>query len=563
MAVSKIKLGGTGDVTRVAREYIQPTKVYADTNLQQIASGISSIVQSVGKASIVSQRERDAEDKLKLTRKAQEESTDVDNAMQGASYDDNLNQMVMDWRSKGLTETEIRTKAKDYKYGKAITDFELDKGQEADDAINNYFEVFTDLEMKKITPLAQADRQAIQQDTADTIKANFMVGIGNFNDSLKESREVAKTYGISEDAVSIMAISSAFDRDRDGDPSMLEEIGTLKDSHSNRLIDTVGGRKAYNQLMDAKERRDLNRDAIEEKASMRAQEDNTNELFTEIVTTTDIASMEVKVTNALENRNINIKQYKLLMKQVDAMSPSNKPYAPYSDPQIVLQLQSKALLGTLSQEDMVNYAGALKEADYKSISKTAMKNGGLWGVGSRENDRLQAWIKNTAEAESGLGFEEAFKDDLVGGQKAKKLAGDIQYELGLAIDNFVSTYHRLPDKEEELEKISKDIKVRAKARLDKITAGKTDFPTANATPEQISTYVTSSDDWETNYATLTTAQRAKYKSFLVQQQEDLNKPKPKVETPAPTAPDVEIIPQQQEVKVESSRGGAIGNIVNK
>lgn len=559
MAIEKAKLGGTGRTTALAREYIQPTKVYADSNLANIADSISSIVKTVGKGLMYQQRTHDAEDKMRLVRKAQEESTDIDNAMQDASYDDDLNTKVNDWRSQGLTDTELRTNIKDYKYAKAIQDFGIDKGQETTEAIDSYFTTFTDLELKKITPLAKADRLAIQEDTADTIKSNFMVSSEDFNKVLTEAREVATTYGMDDDSVTVLAIQSAFDRDKMDDPSMLESLGSLKNSKGIRLIDTVVGRDMYNKLSDAKEARDMNRDALEVRYLAKTQEDNTNALFTDIVTTTDIASTMPQIQEALRTKSINMRQYNLLARQVDALSPSSNPYASYSDPRVLTSLQSKAMLGTLSQEDLVNYAGALKEADYKSLAKTAMDKGGLWGVGSKENDRLTSWINNTSEAESGLGFEEAFKDDLEGGMKARKLAGDIKYELGKALDNFVSTHKRLPDKEEELEKLSRDVKIRAKARLDEITKNKTNFPKANATPQQLQAYVGSGEGWQTRYTTLTMEQRAKHKAFVISQMEEAKK---EIETkvkPKAEKKEVEVTPKVEE-KTSDKDERMIGSI---
>lgn len=448
--------GGQGDVGRVNRQNIAVTNVGRPNNaLADIAKSISGIVQS---AYTINQREkveRDVEDKVVLQQKAQRESKDATKAMLGASYDTDLNTRVDSWRQEGLSDTIIRTNIQEYKYGKAIQEFGLDKGEKSDEAINSFFETFTDLELNVIKPIAEADNLKVQGEMKDVINSSFNVGTGSLQSRFKDSIEVAKRYNIPSEELMQSAIITAFRKAKNGDNTDLEALQTLK--HKGvRVIDTVDGSKLYDKMLVTKEQREAN-DIVRKKAIVEQdQKDTTTNLYKEMING-DFEDSKVKIDASLEAKKISMLQHKTLTKVYDNLQPTEaENFIEESNPTRYLELRASAQLGTLDMDDLNKYRSELSYEDFKSIATLGLSKGGAFGIGNDANKLMDKDIDNFATDNAGLDLQNSISSDLEGWNLGRKRQSLIFNRLSAMKSQFVISNERLPE-EEEYEKMKSKV----------------------------------------------------------------------------------------------------------
>ena len=440
--------GGQGKVSAVNRRYVAPTTGFnSGGGVADIAKSISGIITKATAKIQANKVERDLEDKLMLQKKAHQESVDTTNALSGASYDTQLNDNVAQWQSEGLSPTIIRTNVKNYKYGKAIQDFGLDKGAEADDAVNAYFDAYTDLEMRAITPLAEADKVAVQTEMKDAIHSSFNVGTAPLQQRFKENKEVASHYGITDDEVIASSIISAFRKARDGDTADLEALPNVKNKGIN-IIDTVKGSDLYAKMQVAKETKDAN-DVIRKTAIRKeGQKVATTSLYNEMING-DFEDSKTKMDTALETNSITMAQHKSLNTMYDNLQPTSvESFRKESISESYLNLRAKAQLGTLSTDELNANKNSLSYIDFKSIGTLSLQQGGAFGIGNQPDKVINTDIKNFAIDNAGINLEQSITSDLEGYKLGRKRQSMILSRLTTLKNNFVISSERLPDEEE-------------------------------------------------------------------------------------------------------------------
>lgn len=423
--IQRTEIGGQGQRVKVAQQDTRRRgKIYTNTgrnDIPDIMNSINSIVGSVGKIQQQEAVKRDKEDMIRLTSKADVDLKDSDNALQGASYDDDLNEQVNTWRGQGQTDTEIMNGIKDYKMNKAVSDLGLDAGNESDEATNAYFNSYVEGMLGKIRPHAERDRKTMQKNIINTGSSYIRTSSDSVQDKMTNTTTLYKSYGMTEEQAMGVVIQSAFSQARRGDDSMLEGLKTAKDSQGNNIIDTVNGSKLYEEQLNLTQQD-------------KAYKDKQNSLklkASQVVTTTNLYTSlfdkNVEPTSVTENANVALRegkitmlQHKQLVEQIDDVMDVDG-FAEVSNGQTYLDLRGRAELGLLPKDELLANKHRLSDKDFTAIGNLAIKQGGLDGTGSEQGKIVRTWIDNVSKTESG--YDNVISGKIAGLTNAK-LAGD-------------------------------------------------------------------------------------------------------------------------------------------
>ena len=402
--VDKVALGG-GSLQPVQRRYVQPTQTYQNKDLQNVATDVSNLISGLAIQNKKEKEVRNSEDKIQLVSKAKQESQDIDNAMLNASYDDNLNKQVTKWRDANLTETQIRNEARNYKYDKAIEYWGLNSpdSEGTDEAQNAFFDVFTNLEDAKITPIAEADMNAVVKDVKDELNYNFMDGTDDYATKLKDAYTASDAYRnkIPEADIENMLIQTAVEK---GDEAL---IADLKNSDGIPLIKTVEGKKVYQDAIEARTLKEANDEVRKQRELIKTQSINENNYYKNLIATPDnIESTMLQAKQDYLDDKLSFKQYTDLQKLQGVLQPSTSKFPETADPSVLAYLNTQASVGRLSQEELITYADFITQAQFQSISTKALTNGGAKGYGKEGYDIMEGEIKGFVKANSGLSLLE-------------------------------------------------------------------------------------------------------------------------------------------------------------
>lgn len=440
--VNRTELGG-GKATPVSRRYIQPTQTYQNKDLQNIAGDISNLVTGLAVQNKKEKEVHNAEDKVNLVSKARQESTDIDNAMNNASYDDNLNKQVKSWRDKGFTETQIRNEARNYKYDKAIDYWGLTNADSegTDEAQNAFFDVFTKLEDTKLTPIAEADTAVVVKDVKDELAFNFSDGLDDYGTKLKDAYEASSTYRnkISEDEIETMMIHSAVEK---GDEDLIKDI---KNSDGIPIIKTVEGKKAYAIAIEKRTLKEANAEVRDQREITKNQGIKENDYYKLIVANPDtIEDTMVQAKADYLNDKLSFSQYTNLQKLQGAVQPSTSNFTKTADPTILAYLNGQASVGKLPQSELVAYSEYITQAQFQSISTKALTNGGTEGYGKEGYDIMESNIKGFVKANSGLSILEKANATLSSIDLAQARANTMSTYLNTEVAKIVDETGELP-----------------------------------------------------------------------------------------------------------------------
>lgn len=394
------KLGG-GGVQGVGLRNVGSTGIIPNTEASDIANSINSIVGNVGKALRVNQVQRDKEDMVRLVSKAETELDDSQKALQGASYDTELNNQVETWRGQGITDTEIYNNIAEYKLTKSADDFGLTSGSEPDEAINAFYDSYTKGMLKVTLPYAEQDRKALQKRIANNGSAYIRTGTDSVQDKLNNTTTLYKAYGLNESQAMGIIIQTAFSKARNGDKTMLEQLDTVKDSDGNFIKDTIEGSQLYSeQLKLTQQQEDYDaRKAIAVKKA--GQEVATTNLYAKMFEDgANPVAIQEEANNALRNGSITMIQHKQLTEQADdVMDVDVNPEV--SDGYTYLGLRGKAELGLLTTGELMQNQSRLSTKDFTAIGNLAIKNGGINGTGTQKGKVIRTWAKNVSDTHSG------------------------------------------------------------------------------------------------------------------------------------------------------------------
>lgn len=448
MADNLNRLGGGVSTAVALRSTPSINNVGGSSIASSLVAGINDMVQSVTKTVAMTNIQKNEEDKVRAVSQAEAEHLDINNAMQGASYDNNLNQEVNNWRSSGLLESEIRVKAKEYKFNKSVKDLGLGEGgREADNTDIAYFDTFNKLELKAITPLATADRKQIQDKITNINSSYIRTGSDDLQTKFNNTVTVGKSYGMTETDAMGNVMQSAFDLARRGDDSLLKELPNVKDSQGNLLINTVDGSAIYSKLSDNLQQKNEHDQAQARKEQDFKQEVEATKLYTTLVETKDLSNFKLNIDKSLENGSISMTQHNSLntyyktLSNVDAF-PKNSDRGTY------IKAYSMAEQGTLNSDQLMILQTKLSNSDFELISRKAIEKGGLNGVGSDESKHLNERIKDDTASFSGSSGINDITLQLNNKQIFSKRAGYIQQNLGNDVDKFIAVNKRLPNEEE-------------------------------------------------------------------------------------------------------------------
>ena len=441
------RLGG-GVANAVALRSTPTVDTGADKNVSTLVSGINDIVQSVAKVSIVNAIQKNEEDKVRAVSQAETEHLDTNNAMQGGSYDSTLNSEVDNWRSSGLTDSEVRLKIKEYKMNKSVKDLGLDTGnRQADKADIAYFDTYNKLELKAITPLLTEDRKNIQDKIINMTSSYIRNGSDSLQDKYNNTVTTNKSYGMGENEATMNLMNSAFDLARKGDDSLLKELHTVKNSQGDLLIDTASGSSMYSKLSDNLLQKKEHDQAQARKEADFQQEVQATKLYTTMVETKDLNSFKLGIDTALETGKISMQQHNSLNTYYKTATNVDA-FPKQSDRSTYVKAYSLAEQGLLKTDDLMIVQSKLSNSDFELIARTAIQKGGIYGVGNDETRGLQERIKDDATSFGGSSGINDITTELHSKQIFPMRTGYIQQNLKSSIDSFIATNKRVPNEDE-------------------------------------------------------------------------------------------------------------------
>lgn len=411
-----------------------------------LAEGINDILKSVVQIKQRQDIQRNEEDKIRAVSQAEIEHLDANNAFNEGSMDANLNTKVAEWRASGLTDSEIRLGIKDYKFNKAKTDLGIDDDNKADDANVAYFDTFTKLELKALSPLLAQDRKQIQDKMNNMTSSYVRQGEDDLQTKFNNVSIANRSYGMGETEAMNVTMQSAFDMARNGDDSLLKQLPNVKTSTGERLIDTLDGSEMYNKLTDNLMRKKEHDEALAQKELEYNQEVQATKLYTDMIGSKDIHSYKLGIDNALASGSINMRQHNSLNNYYEAMTKP-KDVKIKTDRKAYVQAYSLAEQGLLSTDTLMTMQDKLSDSDFELIAKTAIQRGGINGVGNSESLNLKERIKDDTTAYSGSAGLNDLTLTLTDKMIFSKRAGYIQQNLSNAVDNYIATKGTLPDDE--------------------------------------------------------------------------------------------------------------------
>ena len=441
------KIGGQGNVREIQRQYVNPNHGGGgDQGMSEILKGVNNIAQSVGAFAVKQKVTRDAEDRIDMQNTAHDESQDVSNAMQGASYDPDLNPQVEQWKADGVTTTQLRLNIRDYKWNKAIKDFDLENVDDAGENATIFFDTFNSLELKEIEPLATKDRENLKTSMMNKISSSFLVGNAPLADRLKDAEELSVKYGVTADQITAIAVSSAFTKARRGDTSDLEALETATNKNGVRLIDTIAGSEMYTKMSDAKLVRERNEVAQLEQDTKKAQVQVTESLYTQVVTGDDLETTQTKIDISQEKGLITMPQHATLTKTNRLLQASSRASFPdKSTPAVYSELRAKAQMGVLSQEELLTFTSELSADNFKTLVDLSIQKGGAFGLDDEKYTAMDVAIKNFGKDNSGLDLTGTIVSDLEGLKLGRKRESMLQERLRADKYQFILDNDRLPD----------------------------------------------------------------------------------------------------------------------
>lgn len=411
-----------------------------------IASGINDIMKSVLQIKQKQDIQRNEEDKIRAVSQAEIEHLDANNAFEGGSMDANLNSKVSDWRSSGLTDSEVRLNIKDYKFNKAKTDLGIDDNNKADDANVAYFNTFNKLELKALSPLLAQDRKQVQDKINNMTSSYMRASDDDLQTKYNNVTTANKSYGMGEKEAMGITMQSAFDLARNGDDTLLKELSNVKTSTGEKLIDTLDGSAIYSKLTDNLLSKKEHDEAVARKESDFQQEVKATELYTDMIGSKDIHSYKLGIDNALASGSISMQQHNSLNNYYEAITKP-KGIKVDTDRKTYVQAYSLAEQGLLSTDTLMTMQDKLSDSDFELIAKTAIQRGGINGVGNSESLNLKERIKDDTIAYSGSAGLNDLTLTLTDKMIFSKRAGYIQQNLSNSIDNYIATKGVLPDDE--------------------------------------------------------------------------------------------------------------------
>lgn len=512
----KTERGGQGKVALAGRRNVGATTGVSTkpSTFSNILSSVAGIIETIGTKRQAEKKQYELEDKIMLQNRAQSESTDIDNAMLGGSYDTTLNDKVAEWQGAGQNESTLRTNIKNYKFGQGIENFGLTTGEESNDAINAYFETLSDIELKKVTPLLQADNAKVTKEVGDAVNNSLSIGMGDLQTRFSEGREVAGKYKISEDIVGTMTITSAFRKARNGDTKDLDELSKVVNSEGIPIINTIQGAELFDQLTQAKETKDYNDIIRQDEANKKAEIAVSESLYTKLVSG-DIENVKVLIDASLKGNKINPSQHASLLRTYkDLLPESIHSFPKDSNMSTYGILRADAELGVLPLDTLESFKGHLSASDYKAIVNLSLQKGGAYGVGNTQNDIIEDDIKNFANDNAGVNLQSSIISDINGFKLGEKRASLTLKLLREAKANYVLTNKELPN-EEALDKMKNKVLTRVDKTLGTISV-------AGGAVKPVNTSTTYTDiikdepalndaGWNSWYSKLTPQQKESYK----------------------------------------------------
>lgn len=418
-------------------------------DITALVSGINESIATVAKVAQVEKIQRNEEDKVRATARAEEEHIDSNNAMLGGSYDSELNKQVDTWRSSGLLDSEIRLKIKDYKFNKAVDSSGLgvDGGRNADDTDLAFFDTYNKLELKALTPMLQEDRKSIQTKIGNTVASYIRTSSDDVQTKLNNTLTTYKSYGLGEEEANATLIQTAFDSARKGDETLLHSLDNVTNSQGEKLLDTMTGSAMYSKLSDnllAKKEHDQ---AKARQETEYQQEVIATRLYTDMIDTKDYSAFKLNIDNALESGGISMKQHASLNSVFDTATKFDR-FPKQSDPNTYIQAYAKASKGLMSSDDLVAISSRLSSSDFESITRKAIDSGGINGIGSEEGKALESRIKNDATAYTNMS---SINDQLVSFQDKEifsKRYALVNQQLNNKVDTFITLNKRYPTEDE-------------------------------------------------------------------------------------------------------------------
>lgn len=418
-------------------------------DISALVSGINETIQTVAKVAQVKEIQRNEEDRIRATARAEEEHIDSNNAMLSGSYDTELNNQVDSWRSSGLLDSEIRLKIKDYKFNKAVKDSGLgvDGGREADNTDLAFFDTYNKLELKALTPMLQEDRKTIQTKIGNTTASYIRTSSDDAQTKLNNTLTTFKSYGMGEEEAKGALIQTAFDMARNGDETLLHQLDTVNDSQGNKILDTLTGSAMYSKLSDnllAKKEHDQAKARQEVEYN---QEVTATKLYSDMIDTKNYSAFKLNIDNALESGGISMKQHASLNSVFETATKVDR-FSKQSDPATYIYAYAKARKGLMTSDDLVSVSSKLSANDFESITRVAIDNGGLNGLGSEEGKALEARIKNDASAFTNM---DSINDQLVSFTDKEifsKRYALVYQHLNNRVDTFITLNKKHPTDDE-------------------------------------------------------------------------------------------------------------------
>ena len=281
--------------------------------------------------------------------------------------------------------------------------------------------------MKKVKPLLKADRAEEKVEVTNTIYSALRVGTDDLQTKYNDNIKVGNKYAIDEEQIGLLSIDTAFQLAKEGDETMLIDIEALKNTKGELVINGLKGRKLYNQLSDALEKKKEDDVAEESALNKKKQVDTTNTLYSMGISG-DINTAQTTADESQRNKTITRQQHASLSKTFANLRAVNtSQFIKESDVETYSSLRAKAQLGTATVEEINESVNKLSYVDYKTIVNLSLSKGGSEGKGDKHSSMIDTMIKGVVKTNIGLNLEDIITSDLGG------------YNLGVRRKEYLTT----------------------------------------------------------------------------------------------------------------------------
>lgn len=412
-----------------------------------LASGINDLMKSAIQVKTQMDIQRNEEDKIRAVSQAEIDHLDANNAFDGGSSDADLNSKVADWRSSGLTDSEVRLGIKNYKFNKAKTDLGINDDNKADDANVAYFNTFSKLELKALSPMLAQDRKLVQEKISNMNSSYARVSDDDLQTKYNNITTANKSYGMGEKEAMGITMQSAFDLARNGDDTLLRELHNVKTSTGERLLDTLDGSAMFSKLNDnllAKKEHDV---AVARKEADFQQEVKYNEIYTNMVESKDLHSFKINMDDALETGSISAQQHHALSGYYKTATDVSS-FPKTTDRGTLFNAITAVQQGTYTLQDLNRDSGKFNNSDFEYITKSM-------AVNNPDSQRFKSQYERVDDVSNAISSQASIQDNIIKLQNPTALAEQGAYVKQWATQDLKDlAYHsKRPATDEEIRNI--------------------------------------------------------------------------------------------------------------